>query len=202
MSTDIILIGAVKAGKSTVAKLLSERLGLPRCSLDSYRGYYKEAGFDEVYADRIIARQGFGGLYRYRKPFDLLVMERVLAEHRECVFDFGACHSAYEDDAMLARAKQVLKPYRNVVLLLPSRDLNESARILRERVRPPKLDGFDLCAHFVAHRANFELAKFIVYTEGQTPSMTCDEILLLTGSPNWHENGGQDDHALQNPLPR
>ncbi|MDQ3908293.1 MAG: shikimate kinase [Acidobacteriota bacterium] len=181
MISDIILIGPVKAGKSTLAKLLSARLGLPRCSLDRHLGYYREAGYDESRADRIISREGLEGVYRYRKPFDLAVVERVLAENDGCVFDFGACHSVYEDARLLTRARGLLRPYRNVVLVMPSRDAAESVRVLKGRGCLTTVGGFDLCVHFVKHPANFELAKFVVYTEGKTPEESRDEILSLTG---------------------
>jgi hypothetical protein len=181
MISDIILIGPPQAGKSTLGKLLSARLGLPQCSLDRHLGYYKDAGFDESLADRIISERGFEGLYHYRKSFDLEVVERVLSEYRNCVFDFGACHSTYEDVALRARARKLLGPYTNVVLLLPDPDAGQSIRVLKERGCLTSVDGFNLCEHLVTHPSNFELAKFIVYTNGKTPAETCEEILFLTG---------------------
>lgn len=37
MKSDIILIGPIGAGKSTVGALLADRLGLPQCSMDDLR---------------------------------------------------------------------------------------------------------------------------------------------------------------------
>lgn len=46
MKKDIILIGPVGAGKSTIGEMLSKKLGIPQCSLDFIRDkYYKEIGF-------------------------------------------------------------------------------------------------------------------------------------------------------------
>jgi hypothetical protein len=54
MPDDIVLIGPVRAGKSTLGKLLADRLGLPQVSLDVLRVvYYKEIGFDEVHAQNL-----------------------------------------------------------------------------------------------------------------------------------------------------
>jgi replication-associated recombination protein RarA len=45
MSLEIILIGPIGAGKSSVAELLSSRLSLPQQSMDERRwDYYKEIG--------------------------------------------------------------------------------------------------------------------------------------------------------------
>jgi shikimate kinase len=181
MIPDIILIGPPRAGKTTLGKLLAARLRLPQCSLDRRRGYYKDAGFDESLADRIVSERGFEGLYHYRKPFDLEVVARVLSECRNCVFDFGACHSTYEDVVLRARARKLLRAYTNVVLLLPDPDAGRSMRVLKERGCLMSIDGFNLCEHLVTHPSNFELAKLIVYTDGKTPAETCEEILLLTG---------------------
>jgi shikimate kinase len=180
MLSDIILIGPIGAGKSTQGKLLSEALGLPRCGMDEIRfDYYKEIGYDEELAKEIEQKDGFVGLYQYWKPFEIHAVERLLAEHQDCVIDFGGGHSVYEDDTLFARARQALAPYEHVVLLLPSPDLDESVRLLTERTGPIISNGFDFHAHFVKHHSNHDLATRVVYTHGKTPEETRDEILVL-----------------------
>ena len=83
-------------------------------------------------------------------------------------------------------ARAALAPYRNVVLLLPSPDLDESAAVLRARTsgiawleRIREQNGFDLNERFLRHRSNFDLAKHIVYTQNKSPQETRDEILKL-----------------------
>jgi shikimate kinase len=178
MSSDIILIGPMSAGKSTQGELLSEKLQIPRRSMDDLRfAYYQEIGYDEELAKQIAERDGFLGLYRYWKPFEIHAVERLLAEHTGCVIDFGAGHSVYEDADLFARAQRALAPYENVVLLLPSPDLDESVRLLNERTGGCVSEGFDFCDHFVRHHSNHDLAKIVVYTHGKTPQETRDEIL-------------------------
>lgn len=185
MRSEIILIGPMGTGKSTLGKLLSEKLSLPQCSVDAVRWhYYKEIGYDEEVQKRIEQEEGFSGVYRYWKPFEAHAVERTLSEHPNCVIDFGAGHSVYEDDALYTRIQSVLLPYENVVLVLPSRDLDESVQILRGRLKEQGWDGLagnvDFLEHFVKHHSNHSLAKKAVYTKGRLPQETCNEIVVLT----------------------
>ncbi|MFN8417741.1 MAG: shikimate kinase [Anaerolineae bacterium] len=137
MYSTIILIGPVSAGKSTVAALLADKLHMPHVSIDDVRwGYYAEIGYDNAEASRIAnSDEGMLGLLRYWKPFEAYAVERVLPDHPNSVIDFGAGHSFYDDEALFDRVQNALAPYPNVIMLLPSPDLDESARILNDRFR-------------------------------------------------------------------
>jgi adenylate kinase family enzyme len=64
--SDIILIGPVRTGKSTLGKLLSEKLGQPCVALDDLRWkYYREIGYDEALAKTIRLQGGFLALVLY-----------------------------------------------------------------------------------------------------------------------------------------
>ncbi len=177
MPDDIVLIGPVRTGKSTLGRLLSEKLGLPQVSLDAIRlNYYKEIGFDEALAGEIRQKGGFMAFMYYRELFSAYAVERMLAEHAGCVFDFGA--GIFESDEMFRRVQQALADYPNVVLILPTSDLEESLRILAERdANPPRDLSFDLLRHFLTHHTYYDLAKVTVYTADKTPQQTCQEIL-------------------------
>jgi hypothetical protein len=173
----VVLIGPINVGKSTVGGLLAERLGRPQLSIDAVRyDYYKEIGWSEEEQGRIGAAEGFLGVYRYWKPFEIHAVERALAEHRGSVIDFGAGHSVYEDPALFARAAAALAPFRNVVLLLPSPDDDESAAILRERTTA-KLGGVELNRFLVTSPELRGLATLTIYTDGKTPEETADAIV-------------------------
>ncbi len=183
MPSDIILIGPVRTGKTTLGQLLAEKLGLRRVAPDELRWtYYKEVGYDEDLAQRIRQTGGFVALVFYWKLFDAYAVERVLADHRDCVIDFGAGHSVYESKELFARVQRALTPYPNVVLILPSPDAEESIQILNERTKDlvgSFGQGFNWNEYFVRHRSNYDLAKFIVYTKGKTPEESRNEILRL-----------------------
>ncbi len=179
----VILIGPIGAGKSTAGKLVAAALGLPQVSLDDIRfTYYREIGYDDAVADKRYDADGFWGLYTYWKPFEAHAVERVLTEHPNCVIDFGAGHSVYEDEGLFARVQQALARSPNIVLLLPSADLTTSLDVLRHR-RPFLRDIVpDINEHFMTHRSNGELATMTVYTDGRTPDETCAEILRRMGA--------------------
>jgi hypothetical protein len=71
----------------------------------------------------------------------------------------------------------VLAPFPNVVLLLPSPDLDESVLLLMQRAGECVDGGVDFHEHFVKHPSNQALAKVTVYTKGKTPEETRDEVL-------------------------
>lgn len=176
---DIILIGPPNTGKSTLGKLLAEALGVPQVSLDDLRwGYYKEIGYDETLAQRLRVEVGFAAKVWYWKQFDVYAVERVLADHQNCVIDFGAGHSIYESTEQMARAQRALAPYPNVVLILPSPDIDESRELLHARWPIPyDPNQFDFIDYFLRSPSNAALAKYVVYTKDRTPQQTRDEIL-------------------------
>jgi len=178
LDTTIILIGPIGTGKSTLGKLLSAKLGIPQCSVDEVRfNYYKEIGYDEELAKAKYEAGGFWELYKYWKPFEAFAVERVLSDHSNCVMDFGAGHSVYEDETLFKRVQQLLEPYPKIILILPSPDLNESVEILNERNEDLRNMQPNINEHFIKHHSNYDLAKFVAYTKGKKPEETCEEIM-------------------------
>lgn len=176
-ASDIILIGAMGAGKSTIGRLLAQKLNLSQVSMDRLRwNYYAEVGWSKEKQQEIAEKEGFAGVYRYWKQYDLYAVERLLDEHTNCVIDFGAGHSIYEEDEDLERAGELLAPYTNVILLLPSPNLAESVAILEQR-NQLNINGMEANRFVMTHPSNRELAKLVAYTEGKTPAETRDEIL-------------------------
>jgi hypothetical protein len=181
--SEIILIGPTKAGKSTLAVLLSQRLNQPHRSLDEERWrYMREIGYDEALAQAFRATGGFLAKALYWQLFNAYVVERFLAEHEHCVMHFGAGHSVCDSTEMLGRIERALAPYPNIVLILPSPDPDESIRVLNERLAAEEVHlNFDFSAHFVRHPSNYRLARHVVYTERKMPEETADEILAVVG---------------------
>lgn len=180
MNTNIILIGPMRAGKTTIGHLLAEKLQLPQVSVDKVRrGYYEEIGYDHAYAVQL---KGFERLH-YWKPFEVHAVERVLQDY-PCgmVIDFGAGHSVYEDPALFARVEKALASYPYVIFLTPTDDHEEAVRILHQRDLDAGESGLsEMNGHFVRHDSNRKLAKFTVYTKDKTPEQTFQDVLALLG---------------------
>jgi broad-specificity NMP kinase len=173
---NVILIGPQRVGKTTVGRLLAAALDRPFVDLNAHaRRYWDELGFDEAEEARSYDSGRFENAYRYQRPFQAHAVERGLAEHNG-IIELGALQTVYEDLALFERVRQVLRPYPHVILLLPSPDIDESIRVLRER-HAVMYEGQEITAYFVQHPANVSVAKHIFYTAGKSPDETCDEVL-------------------------
>jgi shikimate kinase len=179
MISDIILIGPVRTGKSTLGKLLSEKLRQPQISLDDERWrYYREIGYDENGASVFRQQGGFLALALYRSLFEAYAIERVLADYHQCVFDFGAGAGICESQESFNRVQRALKPYPNIFLILPTPDVEESLRILNARdTNPPKDLNFDFNRYFLERGFYQLMAKHTIFTNNKSPEGTRDEIL-------------------------
>ena len=206
MRPTILLIGPLCVGKSTVGELLAESLGLPQCSVDALpMEYFVELGLDASRVETLRETEGWRAAYRYLQEFGPLVVERLLAERGGHVIDFGAPYSVYEDDSLLERVKKAFEPYPNVVLLLPSPDLDESTKVVRARMAAREghaelrrllaglggETGVDYEELFVKHHSNFRLARVVVYTEGKSPAQTRDEVIRRLQLGNRARPGGE-----------
>ena len=186
MKSEIIIIGPIGTGKTTVAELLNLMTMLPHRSMDILRWkYFEEFGYDRGIAHDKYMSGGFWGLYHYWKPFEAYAVKRMLDDFRECIFDFGGSQTVYEDDELFEQVRILFEPYPHVILITPSPDKEESIHILHERNIYASEEQWAVNELLVRNHSNYDLAKHIVYTKDKTPEQTADEILQWIISNGW-----------------
>ncbi len=179
MRKEIVLIGPPTVGKSTVSKVLAEKLDIPKVSMDDVLfGYFREVGFDENHWKLIREKLGPSAAYRYLKVFGSYGVKRILESHHNCIFDFGGGGVMGDFPDEFAAMKAMLTDFGNVVFLIPAHDKKESLQYLYDRLKinPP---GWTILEHIVFHPSHDELAKHIVYVKDKTPEQISDDILKI-----------------------
>ena len=185
---NIIIIGPVGAGKSTQGKLIAKALNKQSVSLDGVaEDYYKANGFGSSQFEKAKNEKGFLTAYRLWWPTLAYAAKQVVKDYPGCVIDFGAGHSHYEDELLYKGVKEALADCQNVVLLLPTEDLDRSVSLLKAKsIEKRDMDwvfnDYDFFEHWVKDDCNHDLATVTVFTDGKTPEQTCEEILKAIGA--------------------
>lgn len=180
MPSSIVLIGPMRAGKTTIGAMLTQSLGYPHVSLDKVRDqYYQEMGYDKAHAKHLREQGGLDALFGYLKPFEAQLVEQILHEYPDkTIIDFGAGHSVYADAKLFESVQRALYPFAFVFFLTPCDDAEEALQILNQRDLDDMESGLpEMNRDFVTSEANRKLAKFTVYNKGKTPQQTHDEIV-------------------------
>lgn len=164
----IILIGPMGVGKSSVAKELHEMTGMPRFSLDN-----KEQ-LKELYAKQ--------GNFLSKKDFELYLTGSVFNNLKEpAIIDFGAGHSIYKTPLATYEFQRLMKKFKNVVFMLPSKDKEEALKIINERVlkrgQNNEVDFTKINEEHLESPSNEMVATIKIYTEGMNPSEVALEVL-------------------------
>lgn len=184
-NTDIIIIGPVGAGKTTQGKLVAEALNKQSLSLDNVANdYYAASGFSPSDFQKAKEESGYLAAYRLWCPSLAYAAQRVVKDYTGCVIDFGAGHSHYEDKLLFEAVQKALAGFQHIILLLPTADLNQSVALLKQqcidkRDRDWVHDGYDFIEHWVKDDCNHDLATDTIYTDGQSPVQTCEQILKI-----------------------
>ena len=180
-SETIILIGPEGSGKSTVGKLIAKSLERELYSLDRHRDeLYAPYNYDKALADKIYDENGLWAFYEHWKTFEYQAVSHILQnaskegdEFHGKVLDLGAGHSVYEKPEELEKIEEMIKPYNNVILLMPCEDVDEAVKITESR----RGHELGLNKHFMEHVSNKRLAKHIIYTKDATPEESAERVL-------------------------
>lgn len=159
----IILIGPSGAGKSTTAEELCKKTNMKRLCLDRIANRARTTGFKRK--------------FRNADEFNYYMISEVLRKVKDGnlygIVDFGAGHSVYDDAEIFERVKQLLKPFKNIVLLLPDEDIEKSLSIMERRSTGDTREN----RKFIESSCNTELATMVVYGNNRQPSEIAEEII-------------------------
>ena len=159
----IILIGPSGAGKSSVAEELSKITHMPRLSLDRISYDARKSGL----------RDQFDGEDSFNNYMIRTCLEKTLISGTPGVADFGAGHSVYNDEEIFRGIKEILSKFKNIVLLLPTPDIDTSLEIMARR----STGEYDHNEQFIRSHCNRDLATMVVYENGRTPREVAEGIL-------------------------
>ena len=159
----IILIGPSGAGKSSVAEELHKITGMPRLCLDKIANAARDTG---------VKRQ-FQGEDEFNCFMISKVLERTKKNDEYGIVDFGAGHSVYDDILIFEDVKEMLQPFQNIVLLLPSQDEQEALEIMKKRSTGDTRNN----QKFFESPCNKALATMTIYENGRTSSEVAEEII-------------------------
>ncbi len=166
----IILIGPSGAGKTAVADEIEIMTSLKRLRLDEVANRDRDRGFKEK----------FRNVEEYNAYMIKTQIEMAEKAGIPGVVDFGGGHSVYDNKEIFDFVKKQMSKFKNVVLLLPSHDLEKSLQILASRstgdYRPNK--------KFITSPCNKELATMIIYENGRNPRQIAEEILRIIEKRN------------------
>ena len=136
-SKPIILIGPQGSGKSTTAKALAEKLGIPLITTDMSmvdKKYEKECK-DEPGVEVEIKRHSTEGLYYdSNDEYVLCVLNKLIDEYgdKKIVLDVGGTH-AYVSDRLASDVIKLFKKLPNLFIFNVTNDEDETYEFLKKR---------------------------------------------------------------------
>ncbi|MBA3873290.1 MAG: shikimate kinase [Anaerolineae bacterium] len=179
MFNPIVLIGPRGVDLDGVGRLLAEQLQKPFHSIYDYSDEeWKHLGYDPSAEIMAIAKGGMYAGYQQLMPMRLRAVEKILADFPNDVIALPAEFVIYDDADLQAQMAHLLATIPNVVLLTPSADDDELAKLLDADLADFP-DYGEVNAYWVRNPSNRRLAKQVVYTKGKSEAQTRDEILQL-----------------------
>ena len=133
----IILIGPQGTGKSTTAKALAKKLGIPLVTTDMSMvdEKYENVCKDEPGVEVTIKRHPKEGLYYdSNEKYPFCVLNKLMDEHSndKIVLDVGGTH-AYISEELSSKVKELFNQSSNVFIFNVSGDEDETYEFLKKR---------------------------------------------------------------------
>ena len=178
---NLVITGPRSVGKSTISKIVAEKLGLEYVSSDEIGDKAMEhlGGLDKAIKSKAI--EGFINQGGYTLILD------VFRNKKDFIFDLsGGSVSSRKMPEASAEVRAAAKKNSFIAGLLPSENEEESVKFLfereKERVHFREIDKAELHKKVDDDYRKFpplfrEFCNMIVYTRGKTPEKIAEEII-------------------------
>lgn len=174
MNNCIVLTGPIGVGKSTQAKLLGEKLDMPVCVYDSVKSEYRcKVGLNEEKALSIEKESGTYDLLQYINEFKSKILQQIIDDHPNHIIDLGGGAHSFDEPHQIERARKAFESVKEVILLIPSLDLETNINSLLGIKENREINTF-----LIMHPTNNMFATKTVYTLGKTPDEVLYDILV------------------------
>ena len=135
-SKPIILIGPQGTGKSTTARALAEKLGIPLVETDMLMvdEKYENACKNEPGVEIDIKRVNGGINYSSNKEYEFCVMNKIFNDYgnQKVVLDVGGSHAHWEND-FSSKIMELFNSTPNIFIFNVSDDEDETYEFLKKR---------------------------------------------------------------------
>ena len=166
----ISLIGYMGSGKSHIAKLLSDRLGIKLIDLDKEISKKNKMTIDEMFQKK-------GEIFFRRQERALL--EEIVATEDSCILSLGGGTPAYYNNMELINQNS-----ESIFLRTSVKNLTE--RLLKQKHKRPLIANISdqdlpefIAKHLFERNIFYNKAKYTVNSDDKTPEMVVEELCDL-----------------------
>ena len=166
----ISLIGYMGSGKSHIAKLLSDRLGIKLIDLDKEISKKNKMTIAEIFQKK-------GEIFFRRQERALL--EEIVATEDSCILSLGGGTPAYYNNMELINQNS-----ESIFLRTSVKNLTE--RLLKQKHKRPLIANISdqdlpefIAKHLFERNIFYNKAKYTVNTDDKTPEMIVEELCDL-----------------------
>ena len=173
MYNTIIFTGPIGVGKSTQAKLLSEKTGQPLCVYDEVKDNYRfKIGLSREKALSISAEQGVYAMLVYMNEFKSKILAPIIDDHPGHIIDLGAGAHAFDEPHQVERARKAFESAKDIILFLPSNDLETNINAL-----PGLKENYEVNTFLMMHPTNALFATKTLYTLNKTKDEVLQDVM-------------------------